>query len=191
VLPRERDARLKARAEAEARRALEEAKSAAAKVARGAGHADLDIFPRLVQGNPFVEIIRRARHTKSDLIVLGSTAERVIRKGDTSILVVGSSPAGAYRRPLVAVDLSDNSHRAFEPALRVVDPSVQTLEVVHAYDILYEGACDGPTRRSESFCSIVAPSGQARAPPSRGSSLALARPGGRQRWPSSAGTRGM
>jgi nucleotide-binding universal stress UspA family protein len=63
-------------------------------------------------GTPFVEIIRRARAEQVDLVVLGrhgqrtfadalvgSTAERVFRKGDAAALIVSGAPAGGYRRP--------------------------------------------------------------------------------------------
>jgi nucleotide-binding universal stress UspA family protein len=159
VLPAERDAKLKTQLDADARHGLEEAASAAGRAAREAGRRDLDIFTRLVHGRPFVEITKHARQNRAELIVLGrhgrrifrdlllgSMAELVIRMGDTSILVVNSAPAGPYRHPLVAVDLSDNSRRAFELALRVVDASVPILEVVHAADVL-PLRWTGPTER--------------------------------------------
>jgi nucleotide-binding universal stress UspA family protein len=136
---------------ADAERALGYAVSVARDVAARAGRKDVDVFPRLVEGTPFVEIIRTARHGRNELIVigrhgertfrellLGSTAERVIRKGDTSILVVASRLAAPYERPLVALDCSDTSRRAVELAWRLADPKVQTLEVVHAYHALSE-----------------------------------------------------
>jgi nucleotide-binding universal stress UspA family protein len=138
---------------AEAERALGHAASIAAESATRAGRKDADVVPRLLEGTPFVEIVRSARHGRNELLVLGrhgqrtfrelllgSTAERVIRKGDTSILVVTSPIAGPYRRPLVAVDCSDTSRRAVELAWRLTDPSVQALEVVHAYALIPESA---------------------------------------------------
>jgi len=64
--------------------------------------------------------------------LLGSTAERVIRKAATPVLVVDSRGAGPYRRPLVAVDGSETSRRAFELALGVAG-SAESIDVVHAY----------------------------------------------------------
>ena len=136
---------------ADAERSLGHAASVAADTATRAGRKAVDVFPRLVEGTPFVEIVRTARHGRNELIVvgrhgertfrellLGSTAERVIRKGDTSILVVASRPGTPYERPLVAVDCSDTSRRAVELAWRLADPKVQALEVVHAYHALPE-----------------------------------------------------
>jgi nucleotide-binding universal stress UspA family protein len=77
---------------------------------------------RVVTGKPFVEIIRRAREEAVDLIVVGAhgahfikdlffgtTAEKVVRKGDRPVLVVKQAPQGPYRRVLVAVDFSADS----------------------------------------------------------------------------------
>lgn len=84
----------------------------------------------LASGKPFVEIIRRAREGAADLIVvgahgagylrdllLGTTAEKVVRKGDRPVLVVKRSARADYRTLLVAVDLSPASREALEFAL--------------------------------------------------------------------------
>jgi nucleotide-binding universal stress UspA family protein len=131
----------------EAERALAYAVSTAADSAARAGRQGVQIFPRLVEGTPFVEIVRGARHGRNELIVvgrhgertfrellLGSTAERVIRKGDTSILVVAPRPAAPYDRPLVGVDCSDTSRRAVELAWRLAGEGARALDVVHAYE---------------------------------------------------------
>jgi nucleotide-binding universal stress UspA family protein len=64
-------------------------------------------------------------------MLLGSTAERVIRKGDASVLVVASRPTAPYERPLLAVDCSEHSRRAVEIAGRVATASP---DVVFAYE---------------------------------------------------------
>jgi len=143
VLPAGVDPKTKARARAEAKRALATAAAATRPVAGG---NDRRVVTRLAHGTAFVEIIRSARQGRAELIVLGrhgrrgfrelllgSTAERVIRKGNTSTLVVSAQPTRSYVRPLVAVDLSGASRRALELALRVVDPGADAVEVVHAY----------------------------------------------------------
>jgi nucleotide-binding universal stress UspA family protein len=133
---------------ADAERALGHAAAIAAESAARAGRKDVDVLQRLVDGTPFVEIIHGARHGRNELVVigrhgertfrellLGSTAERVVRKGDTSVLVVASTPVAPYERPLVAVDCSETSRRAVELAWRVADAGVQELDAVHAYDL--------------------------------------------------------
>ena len=85
-------------------------------------------------GYPFVEIIREARRGHNELVVigrhgwrtfreilLGSTAERVIRTSDTSILVVAARPSAPYERPLVAVDCSETSRSAMKLAWQLAD----------------------------------------------------------------------
>ena len=135
----------------DAEHALAYAASVAADSAARVGRRNADIFPRLVEGTPFVEIVRSGRHGRNELIVvgrhgertfrellLGSTAERVIRKGDTSILVVAAPFAGPYERPLVAVDCSDTSRRAVELAWRLADPGLQAIDVIHACEPILE-----------------------------------------------------
>lgn len=106
----------------------------------------VEVSTALAYGTAFVEIIRRARERRAELVVLGrhghrafvdaligSTAERVLRKGDLPTLIVGGTPRGSYRRPLVAVDLSDTSRRALELALRVIDAQAEPIAVVHSW----------------------------------------------------------
>ncbi len=114
---------------------------------------DVDVFTSVVEGRPHVEIARRARHHRAELIVLGrhgartvrelllgSTAERALRAGSTSLLIVARPPAGPYVRPLIAVDLSDISRQAAELALRVSAPAPHTMELVHAHGTIPESA---------------------------------------------------
>jgi nucleotide-binding universal stress UspA family protein len=149
VLPPGLDRKTSARARAEAKEALAEA----AALARRAAPGGVRLVTRLAEGVPFVEIVRRARRDRADLVVLGrhghrgfeelllgSTAERVVRRSDTSVLVVGAKPAGGYARPLGAIDLSPASRAVVEGALRVSEPSVRSLAVVHAYEAVPESA---------------------------------------------------
>lgn len=123
----------------------------AARLSELAGEG-VDVFTAIGHGTPFVEIIRRARDERAELVVLGrhghrtfaealmgSTAERVFRQGDAATLIVGRAPEAGYRRPMVAVDLSDTSRRALELALRVVDPQADPIEVVHSWDMAAVG----------------------------------------------------
>jgi nucleotide-binding universal stress UspA family protein len=64
-------------------------------------------------------------------LLLGTTAEKVVRKGDRPVLVVKRAAHGPYRRVLVPVDFSENSRHALELALRVA-PQAQ-FHVVHVY----------------------------------------------------------
>lgn len=116
------------------------AREAAASAGQG-----VHVTTAICHGIPFVEIIRRAREDRTELVLvgrqgtrsfgdglIGSTAERVVRKAGSPVLVVTCPPAARYRRALLAVDLSPTSRRAVALALRVVDPGVRTIDVVHA-----------------------------------------------------------
>jgi nucleotide-binding universal stress UspA family protein len=100
---------------------------------------------RALAGTPFVEIIRQGRKEAVDLILVGAhgaqfikdllfgtTAEKIVRKGDRPVLVVKRSTPHSYRRVLVPVDFSENSRHALEFALRLA-PQAQ-FYVLHAYD---------------------------------------------------------
>lgn len=120
--------------------------------ARAAGRSDLRITGDLSAGNPFVELIRHARRRKADLIVLGrhgrarvrdlllgTTAQRVLRKSSIPLLIVNRPGRGPYRRPLLALDFGAASRPVCELAARVIDPRVPAVFVIHAYEVPYAG----------------------------------------------------
>lgn len=110
-----------------------------------AGHAAVDIFTAIEVGAPAELVAQRARDERAELVLvgrglphglgerlLGATAERIVRACDCSVLVVASSPAAAYRHPLVAVDLSPLSRRALE-LTREIATRPPSIDVVLAY----------------------------------------------------------
>jgi pyruvate,water dikinase len=144
VMPDERDAVTAAKLELSATRQLEGTRDQA----RAAFAKGTDIHATLVRGLPFPSIAERAHHGRAELVVvgrhgerrlrellIGSTAERVIRNGTTSVLVVGARPAGPYRRPLVAIDMSPSSRYALELAAQICDPSLDAIDVIHVIDL--------------------------------------------------------
>ncbi len=103
------------------------------------------VTTQVVTGKPFVEIIRRAREQAADLIVVGAhgehflkdlfvgtTAEKIARKGDRPVLVVKQAPQSPYQRVLVAVDFSESSRHALEFALQLA-PAAE-FHVLYAYE---------------------------------------------------------
>ena len=87
---------------------------------------------QIATGAPFVEIIRRARKEKVDItlvgahgaqfikdLLLGTTAEKIVRKGDRPVLVVKRPVRSPYRNVLLATDFSDQSREALKFAMRV------------------------------------------------------------------------
>lgn len=150
VAPRGRAAKLQ-QTGAEARRALE---AFVARVrAKVKPAATIELVEELRFGEPFVEVIRRSRDLDAELIVLGrhgrrpvrdmfigTTAERVLRKGDVPVLVVNLRPSRpSYRRPLLAVGLDDTTLRVLGLVLRVTPPTVTTFQAVHAFNVPFEG----------------------------------------------------
>ena len=78
-----------------------------------------NVNERTVNGRPVNEIARLADELAADLIVtgtlgggpfrrhvIGSTAERIVRKSARPVLMVRQLPHESYRRALVAVDFS-------------------------------------------------------------------------------------
>jgi len=135
-----------------ARNRLESAVQRFASAAHAPGHAEIRVTGWIATGRPYVEIIRHARRRNADLIVLGrhgqrsfrdlligSTAQRVVRKSEIPVLVVNRDPTGPYRRPLLAVDLEPASQRVAELAARVIGRASGTMLVVHAYEVPFEG----------------------------------------------------
>lgn len=103
----------------------------------------------VVTGPLVAGILRHAAGSRADLLVLGargasfmrhlmlgSTAERLIRKSELPLLVVKQPPHDRYRRVLVAVDFSPSSLAALDLA-RAVAPQAD-LVLLHAYDVPYE-----------------------------------------------------
>jgi nucleotide-binding universal stress UspA family protein len=101
----------------------------------------------VVAGDPFDGILRTAKEIQPDLLVLGShrkqllrdifigtTVERVIRKGSYPVLVVNHEAQRRYERVVAPVDMSDASANALRAALSIglIDDKGATL--LHAFD---------------------------------------------------------
>jgi nucleotide-binding universal stress UspA family protein len=128
------------------------ARQIALKVENDLRRKFLELSPRhegtvsfqVAPGTPFVEIIRRARKEAADIILVGAhgaqfikdllfgtTAEKVVRKGNRSVLVVKRPARGPYRRVLAATDFSEQSRQALKLALRLA-PGAK-FHLLHAY----------------------------------------------------------
>jgi nucleotide-binding universal stress UspA family protein len=130
---------------------LNRAASALLERCRARGLRQVEVQSELCSGEAFVEIIRRSRLLSCDLALLGrhgerslrdafigTTAERVVRKGDVPVLVVASRTSAPYRRPLVAVAIDDSALRILEITARVVGPAVKSIPAVHVYQLPFE-----------------------------------------------------
>jgi nucleotide-binding universal stress UspA family protein len=116
------------------------------------------VATRMVTGIPSEEVIAAARAENSDLIVvgtrgktglahvlLGSTAERVIRGAPCPVLAVRTQPEGnedggvlskpvALERILVAIDFSECSLDALEYAVTVAEQAKASLVLLHVLE---------------------------------------------------------
>lgn len=77
----------------------------------------------------------RGQHPVRDFM-LGSTAERLVRKTRQPVLVVRRAPQGPYRHVLVAVDFSPASRAAARLAAALAPEA--HLHLVHAYEVEFE-----------------------------------------------------
>jgi len=151
VLPRELAADRHDAALREARKALEQLAQETGEQARHAGNMAPQIEPVVTVGQPAAEIVRVAREMDAELIVfgrhgrttlggmlLGSTAERVIRSAAIAVLVVTCDPRKPYRKPLMATDLSGASRATMELLLRLCEPRSK-INLVHVSERPYAG----------------------------------------------------
>ncbi len=107
---------------------------------------DVRITTRLAYGDVAEEIIREAAELSADLVVtgisrhdeigdfiVGTTVERLIRRGTAPILVVKQKAGGHYGNLLVGTDFSDHSVAALRAAIALFPEAV--LTVMHAYRV--------------------------------------------------------
>ena len=108
--------------------------------------------PMVVTGNPFDGILRVAADSRADLIVMGrhrkqllldifvgTTIERVIRKGSVPVLMVNNEAQLKYQNIVAPVDMSEASANALRTALAagVITDGGATL--LHAFWVLRKG----------------------------------------------------
>lgn len=116
---------------------------------------DVRIQRLLAVGSPAVEIAQHADATGVELILmgrgggralrdvfLGSTAERTIRRGRLPVLVVRQPPDARYRRSALALTLDQGAHYVVAWLLRLIPPPRGQVEVIHAFDVPFEGLTD-------------------------------------------------
>jgi nucleotide-binding universal stress UspA family protein len=135
-------------AEADAKAALHAAaKNLARSLPKG---IEMEVVVKV--GTPALEIAKCAATNRVELIVmgrgggralrdmfLGSTAERVVRRARLPVLVVRLPPRGPYRRAALALDLDQAARGVLELLLRVIPPPRPSVEVIHAYDVPFQG----------------------------------------------------
>lgn len=78
----------------------------------------------------------RGAHPMRELAI-GTTADRLLRKAQSPLLVVKAEPASAYRKVLALVDFSASSQAALALGLRLAPRA--SLKALHAFELPYEG----------------------------------------------------
>lgn len=114
----------------------------------------------VLEGEPYVEIIRRGRLLEADLVivgahahrswtnaVVGTTTDRVIRKGDIPVLVVKRPPRGPYRRAIAAVEASDAAIRVLELAASLLPDEGAKFTILSCYTVPFETEIAGGVRQ--------------------------------------------
>ncbi len=112
------------------------------------GSVDVDAMT----GTPFLELLRRVKHTSADLLVLGSNgssdpskgagvlATKCVRKAATKVLLVRADHAQPFKNVVACIDFSESSHRVIEQAIRVAQQDGASLHLLHVFSPPWKGA---------------------------------------------------
>jgi nucleotide-binding universal stress UspA family protein len=109
--------------------------------------AGLRVRATLGSGEPAIALLRAARASRADLVIvgahgrsglpdldLGSTAEHLIQHGDMPVLVVHRDARGPYGHALVATDLAGSVRSALALAVRWMTASGGRMTLMHALE---------------------------------------------------------
>lgn len=163
VLPEDIPGKLRKEAIAEAERSLEKTLARAHQLALRQGLAPSQFVADVVEGDPAQQVLKRAHTVEADVIcmgrhgrrslanlLIGSTARKVVKLGDVPVLLVRNPPVDAYRRALIAVDLSRGTPAQLKAARPYVEEAMD-LEVLHASSVPYEDYVLVPSARADEF----------------------------------------
>ena len=106
-----------------------------------------DIIPMVKFGKPFLETIQVAKENSVDLLVigthgragvdrviLGSVAERIVRKASCPVMVIKGIKYAGFKRIIVPIDFSDCSRKALEYAIATAGAHNSRLTILHVYE---------------------------------------------------------
>jgi nucleotide-binding universal stress UspA family protein len=138
VLPDDIPGVLRKQAIAEAERGLEKVLGRLHRAAEEHGLAPSQFVADVVEGDAATQILKRARTVEADLVCMGrhgkrpvvdlfigSTALKVVKRGDVPVLVVKHPAQARYRTVLVALDVSQKDGRVLRGAAAILDPAVR------------------------------------------------------------------
>lgn len=106
--------------------------------------------------NPIIELTRRCRDRKADLLVLGAhgvthdrgvgtLAGQLVRRGPSRTLLVRPGQTGPFRLVVVGIDFSEMSRRALEQAMRVAAEDDAQVHAVHVFRPPWKGLMFKPS----------------------------------------------
>ena len=123
----------------------------------------------VVTGDPFDGILKTAAEVNADLIVMGShrkqllldifvgtTIERVIRKGSFPVLMVNHEAQRKYENVVAAIDMSDASANAVRVALSTGLISDKGATLLHAFVAVAQGKLSVAGSDQQSIDSYIA-----------------------------------
>jgi nucleotide-binding universal stress UspA family protein len=129
----------------------------------------VDARPMVTTGDPFDGILRAAAETQADLIIMGShrkqllldifvgtTIERVVRKGSFPVLMVNHEAQRKYQNVLVATDMSESSAHAIRVGLSLGLIGDNRTTLLHAFLALAKGKMFVAAADQDSIDSYIA-----------------------------------
>jgi len=121
--------------EAEASRLRESAAGAAVQTVLRRGQPDDEIL----SASQDAELLVLGAHGQNPLrdMIIGTTAERLLRKAPCPVLVSRAAPEPRYRRVLVPIDFSEHSERAMRAAASIAPGA--DLTALHVFELPFEG----------------------------------------------------
>jgi universal stress protein E len=144
--------------------------------AAGAGNDAIEVVPLLARGWPATEMVRAARETRAELVVVGppatrfdgsarATILRVLRRAELPLLVARNDPWSDHRRIVCAVDGSASSAETIELAVRLARaaPGARRITFFHAYHVPFEEWADRAEARHRADAALARVRGLARA----------------------------
>jgi len=163
VLPDDIPGKLRKEAIREGERSLEKTLARAHQLALRRGLAPSQFVADVVEGDPAEQVLKRAHTVEAEVIcigrhgrrslsnlLIGSTARKVVKLGDVPVLLVRNPPVNAYRRALIAVDLSRGSAAQLKASKPFVEDAME-LEVLHAASVPYEDYVTIPLENAEAM----------------------------------------
>lgn len=113
---------------------------------------NVDAHPHVLEGYPFDGILRAANEIGADLIVMGAhrrqflldifvgtTIERVIRRGKIPVLMVNNEAQQSYERVVAPIDMSEASANALRVGVSTGLISERGVTLVHAFSAIGKG----------------------------------------------------